>query len=172
MKITKIDNVNFVNASIKNSLASLLITCVEDGASLGFITPFLESEATEYWDHVNNELQSGGRLLLVAAQGEQVIGTVQLVLSDKKNGLHRADIEKLMVHPDVRGKGIAKELINHIENLARTLDRRLLILDTQTGSLASKLYLKLDYIPVGEIPHFALSTVGELEPTCIFYKHF
>lgn len=75
-----------------------------------------------------------------------------------------------MIHPDARGLGIAKALMQQVEILAQGLDRRLLILDTQTGSLASKLYLKLGYIPVGEIPHFALSTTGKLESTGIFLQ--
>ena len=60
--------------------------------------------------------------------------------------------------------------MHQVEAVASKQNRRLLILDTQTDSLAYQLYLNLGYQKVGEIPCFALSTEGELEATCVFYK--
>ncbi len=171
MQIIEIASLTPSNKSLKQNLISLLLTCVKHGASIGFLTPFSELEATQYWDSVASDMQRGGRILLIAIQDEQIIGTVQLSLSVKKNGFHRAEIEKLMVHPDARKQGIAKQLMHQVEAVASKQNRRLLILDTQTGSLAYQLYLNLGYQRVGEIPCFALSTEGELEATCIFYKY-
>ena len=170
MQIIEIASLTPSNASLKQNLISLLKSCVDQGASISFIPPFTELEAEQYWDCVASDLKGGMRRLLIATQGEQIIGTVQLSLSEKKNGLHRAEIEKLMVHPDARGLGVAKKLMHHVEALAKSLGRTLLILDTLTDSLAANLYLKLGFLRVGEIPCFALSTEGELEATCVFYK--
>ncbi|MEC4724479.1 GNAT family N-acetyltransferase [Shewanella sp. D64] len=171
MQIIEIASLTSSNESFTQGLISLLMTCVEHGASIGFMLPFTESEAVQYWDSVGSDMKKGGRRLLIATQDEQIIGTVQLSLSDKKNGLHRAEIEKLMVHPDARKQGIANVLMHQIEAVAQELARSLLILDTQTNSLAYKLYLKRGYRRVGDIPGFAFSIDGELEATCIFYKH-
>jgi acetyltransferase len=171
MQIIEIESLIPSNEFLKQNLISLLMSCVEHGASIGFITPFAELEARQYWDSVAFDMQRGVRILLIATQDEQIIGTVQLSLSEKKNGLHRAEIEKLMVHPDARKQGIAKKLMHQVEAVAQKLARSLLILDTQTDSLAYQLYLNLGYQRVGEIPGFAFSIDGELEATCIFYKH-
>ncbi len=47
--------------------------------------------------------------------------------------------------------------------------RSLLALDTQTGSVAHGLYLRLGYTEAGSIPGYALSLDGSL-PTTILYK--
>ena len=108
MQIIEIESFILSNEFLKQNLISLLLTCVKHGASIGFITPFSKLEAEQYWDSVASDMQRGGRILLIAIQDEQIIGTVQLSLSEKQNGSHRAEIEKLMVHPDARKQGIAK----------------------------------------------------------------
>ena len=170
MQIIELTDLSSSDPLLKNSLALLLKRCVDLGASIGFVTPFSELESNHYWDSVDNELNQGGRILLLATENQQVMGTVQLSLCNKKNGQHRAEVEKLMVHPDARELGIAGKLMHQVEALAKSRGRTLLILDTLTDSLAANLYLKLGFLRVGEIPNFALSAEGELEATCVFYK--
>jgi hypothetical protein len=56
------------------------------------------------------------------------------------------------------------------EQLARDCDRTLLVLDTVTGSDADRLYTRLGWTRVGEIPDFALLSGGGLTPTTYFFK--
>ena len=110
------------------------------------------------------------RFLLVANLSGKLVGTVQVSVCNKANGLHRAEIEKLMVHCQARGQGVAKRLMQEAEALASTLCRSLLVLDTKKGDIAEGMYSKLGYVKVGEIPGFALSSSGELDATVLFYK--
>lgn len=48
-----------------------------------------------------------------------------------------------------------------IEAAARESDRTLLVLDTVTGSTADRLYTRLGWQRVGEIPGYALMPDGE-----------
>ncbi|PHM49792.1 GNAT family N-acetyltransferase [Xenorhabdus miraniensis] len=154
----------------KDGLIHLLQNCVESDASIGFISPLTENEAAQYWQSVETELTSGHRLLLVALEGENITGSVQLSLCKKKNGLHRADVEKLMVHTTCRQRGIGRMLMEELERLAKQYQRSLLVLDTRTNDPASALYRKLGFIEVGQIPNFALNSNGELSGTTYFYK--
>ena len=151
-------------------LAALLVDCVESGASIGFVPPLPTSEALAYWDGLSAELQHGSRLLLVAMIENRVAGAVQLALCTKKNGLHRAEVEKLMVHTEHRGCGLGRALLARIERLARDRRRTLLVLDTRTGDVASSLYRKCGYIEAGQIPDYALNSRGGLDATTFFYK--
>jgi len=151
-------------------LSQLLVSCVDHDSSIGFLPPLSEQQAKTYWHTVNKELQHQSKVILIMESQEQVVACVQLALVTKANGLHRAEVEKLMVRKSARGQGIATKLMLAVENKANQLKRSLLVLDTRKGDSASRLYLKLGFEMAGEIPNFALSASGDLDATVYFYK--
>ncbi|RKF17404.1 GNAT family N-acetyltransferase [Alginatibacterium sediminis] len=155
---------------IEPQLQDLLVNCIEDGASLGFLTPSNQDEVKSYWHSVEQGLQNSSRKLFVALHEQQVLGTVQLALCSKANGSHRGEVEKLMVNTQARGQGIARQLMQLMEEHAAEIGLSLLVLDTRFGDVASTLYRNNNYIEAGSIPQFARSSSGELEATVYFYK--
>lgn len=155
---------------VEQGLIELLIECVNEGASIGFLPPLKKVEAISYWHHVEDELTKGERRLFVARESDKLVGVVQLALCQKANGIHRAEIEKLMVLPQQRGKGCGRALMVAAENAAVKLGRSLLVLDTRKGDVASKLYSAMGFQFAGEIPAFAISATGNLDATLLFYK--
>jgi acetyltransferase len=151
-------------------LTALVRATVEDGASIGFLPPLSDADARAYWSDVAAALRSGGRTLSVALLNGRVAGAVQLGLEMRPNGRHRAEVMKLMVHPDARGNGIGRELMLRGESLARKLGRTLLVLDTRCGDAAEQLYLRLGYTAAGIIPRYARSASGELHDTVFMFK--
>jgi acetyltransferase len=156
--------------AILPDLISLLQDTVNGGSSVGFIPPLLDSTAEHYWTGVFGEVAAGRRRLLVGIVDDHICGSVQLGLVTKQNGLHRADVEKLIVHSSYRNRGIAHSLLTVLEDQARQDGRTLLVLDTVEGSIAESLYRRCGYIPVGVIPNYALSAQGSLDSTVVFYK--
>ncbi|MBO2945610.1 GNAT family N-acetyltransferase [Paenibacillus sp. F411] len=155
-----------LSAPLLQSLSELLAAVVEDGASVGFMPPLSLASAESYWRKVPGE----DVLLWVAMDQEVVCGTVQLHLSMKENGLHRAEVAKLMVHPDHRQKGIGRALMKAAEAGAVREGRSLLVLDTRQGDPSNLLYRSEGYIEAGTIPRFALSSHGSLDATVFYYK--
>jgi GNAT superfamily N-acetyltransferase len=153
-------------------LAEVLHAVVHDGASVSFILPFSIDDARRFWtEKVLPGVASGSRRLLVARSGGRIVGTVQLELAGQPNQEHRAEVAKLLVHPDARRRGIARALMAALEDLARSHRRTLLTLDTRTDDRAEPLYVSMGYIPVGQIPRFARGPHSpQLEATSIFYK--
>lgn len=147
-------------------LASLLVAAVDDGASLGFLPPLDGDEATEYWQSALTD----DVILWAAELDGKIVGTVQLQLATKANGTHRAEIAKLMVHPDCRRLGIARALMHTAEQRARDLGRTLLVLDTRAGDPSNLLYQSIGFIEGGKIPEYCKSASGELDATVIYYK--
>ena len=166
MKIKAVPSIK----GVSKSLNSLLIDSVASGASIGFIAPLSLQSAHDYWQGVDGDLATPYRRLYLALDGDTVIGSVQLSLCAKANGAHRGEVEKLMVHSEHQGKGIAKQLMSNLESDAYTLGIKLLVLDTRQGDTASYLYRKLNYLEAGTIPDFAKSSTGELDATVYFYK--
>ncbi|MBL0388511.1 GNAT family N-acetyltransferase [Tumebacillus sp. ITR2] len=149
-------------------LSNLLIDVVADGASVGFLPPLGEADARTYWKGV---WAPGVTVWSVSLEGT-LIGTVQLHEAHSQNGKHRAEIAKLMVHSDCRGRGIARALMNVAEKSARDQGRTLLVLDTRAGDPSNSLYQSLGFIEAGRIPNYARSADGNLDETVFYYKHF
>lgn len=151
-------------------LGALLKACVEDGAGIGFVLPLSLEKARAFWASRIPMLKTGAGYLLVAEDGGDVVGTVMLLPAPQDNGRHRAEVAKLMVHPDHRRKGLARALMAATDGLARDLDRWLLVLDTVTGDRAEKLYPTCGFEKVGIIPDYARNSHGSLDATTLFFK--
>src|SRR5438128_10023178 len=83
-------------------LVQLLQDAVDSVASVGFLPPLSENVARVYWQGTIDAVARGTCLLLVARQGDSVVGTVQLALATQPNAQHRAEVQKLMVHTRAR----------------------------------------------------------------------
>ncbi len=153
-----------------DGLADLLVDCVEDGASVGFMYPLAREKAVAFWRRVADGVAAGERAILIAEDGTGIVGTVHLLLAIPENQPHRADVTKMLVHPRARRRGVGAALMGAVEQMARDCGRTLLVLDTVTGSDADRLYARLGWVRVGEIPDFALLAHGGLWGTMVFYK--
>jgi GNAT superfamily N-acetyltransferase len=154
------------------ALSSILMDCVEGGASVSFMTPLTREKADGFWLGVAASVAAGDRVLLVAEDrsGGELVGTVQVVLGMPENQPHRAEIAKMLVHRSARRKGVGAILMRAAEETARELGRTLLVLDTVTGGDGERLYERLGWSRVGVVPDFALMPDGQPCATTIFYK--
>jgi len=154
------------------ALGALLHACVHDGASIGFVLPFTLAEGEAYWrNKVLPRVRDGCVILLAARMHDRIVGSVQLDCDTPPNQPHRAEVRKLLVHPDCRRQGIAKALMAAIERRAAALGRSLLTLDTRTGDHAEPLYAALGYRTAGIIPGYCRDPLAaKLDPTTVMYK--
>jgi mannose-6-phosphate isomerase-like protein (cupin superfamily)/GNAT superfamily N-acetyltransferase len=159
-----------VSASQLGELASLLMDCVEGGASVSFMQPLERERALAFWSSVASAVASGERALLVAEDSLGICGTAQLVLSLPQNQPHRADVSKVLVHRRARRQGLGAALMRAAEATARECGRDLLVLDTVTGGDAQRLYERLGWVRVGDVPRFALMPTGEFCSTTFYYR--
>lgn len=151
-------------------LADVLIDCVEGGASVSFMAPLTRERALAFWRRVAQDTNDGRRALIVAEDAHGVCGTVQLILDLPENQPHRADVAKMLVHRRARRRGLGEALMREAEAAARDSGRTLLVLDTVTGSTADRLYTRLGWVRVGEVPEYALMPDGAPCPTTFFYR--
>ena len=156
-----------------DDLVSLLIECVDGGASMGYLAPLPVADATGYWRSVGDELGGGSRILIVARDtpGGRIVGSAQLSIATRPNGRYRAEVQKVMVRPSHRRRGLGTRLMAEVETVARERGVRLLHLDTSEGpSGARALYETLGYTYAGGIPGWALDPDGTPAKNAIFYK--
>jgi len=160
-------------ASRLPELGRLLHACVHGGASVSFVLPYSQEDAQAYWRGKVLPAVAGGTLhLWVACHEGRIAGSVQLDTDTPPNQPHRAEVRKLLVHPDFRRRGIARRLLLEAHAMAARLGRSLITLDTRTGDSAEPLYTSLGYRTVGVIPGFSRDPfdAAKLDGTTIMYK--
>jgi GNAT superfamily N-acetyltransferase len=157
------------DACVKD-LAELLVDAVDGGASVGFLAPFGHEEAAAWWRAQAPAVAGGDFMVWVCRDGGRVAAVVGLVLAAKPNARHRAEIVKLMVRRDARGRGLSRALLATAEQAALTAGADLLLLDTETGSVAEHVYASGGWTRYGIVPDYAGSPDGTLRDCSFFYK--
>ena len=153
------------------ALTDVLIDCVEGGASVSFMHPLSRGRAVEFWHRVARGVAAGERALLVAEDARGLCGTVQLIFDLPENQSHRADVAKMLVHRRARRQGLGAALMRAAEATARECGKTLLVLDSVTGGDAARLYERLGWVRVGDIPGYALMPRGGLCSTTYYYRN-
>jgi GNAT superfamily N-acetyltransferase len=151
-------------------LAELLIDCVDGGASVGFMHPLGRDRAITFWRRIADDVAAGERALIVAEDSDGLCGTVQLVLAQPDNQPHRADLAKMLVHRRARRRGLGAALLRAAESTARECGKDVLVLDAVTGGDAARMYERLGWTRVGDIPRYALMPDGAFCSTTVFYR--
>ncbi len=155
----------------RDDLIELLRDVVDGGSSVNFIAPLDLGIAAAFWERIAGEAAAGSRIVLAALDAERVVGCAHLALAMQPNGRNRAEVQKVLTHSRARRQGIATRLMQAVEDEARAANRTTLVLDTERGSAAERLYERVGYVRVGVIPQFALNSDGsEYLDAVFFYK--
>jgi len=149
-------------------LADVLVACVAEGASVGWVATPDPSAAEAWWARFLADPHT--RTWVARDPAGRIVATASLVLAAQENGGHRAEVVKVLVHPDARRRGLARALLGAVEGGAQAEGRTLLVLDTNAGSDAERLYAGAGYERVGAIPEFSRQTSGTLHPTVLYYR--
>jgi len=153
---------------VEPDLAAILVDCVAGGASVGFLSSLTVEQARRWW---HDALRQPGTLTWAAwLHDGPALGVVQFRPAAFPNAAHRAEVVKLLVHRGARGRGLAGQLMDHLEAEARRQGRWLLLLDTQTGSTAERLYARWGWQAVGIVDEHAADPAGRRQPTTFMAK--
>jgi ribosomal protein S18 acetylase RimI-like enzyme len=151
-------------------LADILMACVEAGASVSFLPPLNADVAQGFWRRSLADIALDRKAIWVAWVDGVLVGTVTLDLAMPPNQPHRAEVAKLLVHPEARRRGVGQALMAALEAEAMQRGRRLLTLDTRADDAGEALYRSLGWQEAGRIPGFALNADGSAAATIFFYK--
>jgi ribosomal protein S18 acetylase RimI-like enzyme len=155
--------------ALTDALTALLVEVTANGSSVGFMHPLAPARAAEWWRVALADAARGGRIVFGAFAGGTLAGTVTLYLAMPENQPHRAEIMKLQVALAFRRRGVGERLMRAAEARARELGRSVLVLDTASDD-ARRLYERLGWSRVGDIPDYALYPNGEPCATTIYWK--
>jgi GNAT superfamily N-acetyltransferase len=152
------------------ALTDVLVDCVEGGASVGFMHPLTRDRAKSFWRWTAHRVASGERAILIAEDAAGICGTIQMIMALPENQPHRAEVTKMLVHRRSRRQGVGSALLRATEGIARENGKNLLMLDAVTSGDAARLYEKLGWARVGDVPNFALMPDGASCSTTFYYR--
>jgi GNAT superfamily N-acetyltransferase len=151
-------------------LARLLIDATAHGTGVGFLHPLAPDRAEAHWRKAFAAAEGGERVILGLREHGRVIGTVTLVIGLPENQPHRAEVQKVLVAVEHRGRGLGAELMRAVESLAANLGKSLLVLDAVPTGSGARLYDRVGWTRAGEIPDFALLPDGTPTATRFYWK--
>jgi GNAT superfamily N-acetyltransferase len=158
------------SASAERRLAEILCACVDAGASVSYLRPLALDVARGFWKRAAADVAAGARILLAAWEDGALAGTVMLEFATAPNQPHRAEVQKLLVHPSARRRGLARALMLRAEQEALRAGRSLLTLDTRAGDAAENLYRAMGWQEAGRIPGYALNADRTPCDTVYFWR--
>ncbi|KAE9363651.1 acyl-CoA N-acyltransferase [Stipitochalara longipes BDJ] len=161
------------------SLVSVHATCITQPTHTvaTFLPPLDQSVMEKWWEDRTKEVMTGNRHIIMQISPntttgkEEVVGVVMLDKPQSQTVPHTAWVEKLLVLPEWRRKGVTKRMMVRLEEVAKKAGRTLLMLDTEKDSPAELVYPRLGYVRVGEVPRYMISPLdGSLKDGVWFYK--
>ena len=95
-----------------------------------FLPPLSHTRMLDYWLSLSEDIEKSRTALILqfAAEDEaEVAGYVCLMMPATETGPFRGEVNKLMVSPKHRRKGVARRVMEKLENVARERGRDLLV---------------------------------------------
>ena len=157
-------------ASAVPRLCNILRACVAEGADLAFLPPLAPDAAQVFWRGNAADVARGVRILLGGWVDGVLCGTVTAALAGAPNQPHRAAVEHLMVSPCCRRRGLARAMMDRLEQEALRSGRTLLTLATRAGDPAEHLFRSMAWKEAGLIPGYTLRADGTKADTRFFWK--
>ena len=157
-------------SSAVERLAAILIACVDQGASVSFLPPLDPAKARAFWSRTASDVGSGGRVIVAAWVNGVLSGAGMLDLATPENQPHRAEVQKILVDPAIRRRGLGRCILRRLEQAGVAHGRTLLTLDTKAGDPGEALYTSEGWQEAGRIPGYALDAGGTAHATVFFWK--
>ena len=106
------------------------MACIEqDNTVATFLPPLDPSAVLEWWLDRAEEVKKGTRTIVMCLAGDQeeVAGVVMLYKPLTQTGPQRGEVEKLLVSPDFRRRGVARLLMGKLESEGKEAGRWLFV---------------------------------------------
>ena len=141
---------------IKNSWIKLLSITLGDDSILGFDGTFFSNEilVNQYVEQIRFDIEKGNLVLLVSIYNDELIVCCTLKLSNQQTTRHICDLQKGLIHPEFRSKGLLEKALAHIAMFCTDENISLLTLDVRMNSIGHKVWVKSGFETYGELTDY------------------
>ncbi|KUI57468.1 Acetyltransferase [Cytospora mali] len=162
-------------------LAGLQAQCITHDRMIGFfMTPLSNEKLLAWWKDRIAETKVGTRIIIILlnesdpgskAKGDELVGVVMLAMPHSETSPFRARVESLLISTKYRKRGGAVVLMKALHIEANRKGKTLLMTETESGSGAESVFIKMDYTVIGRVPQYCLNPAGELRDGVFLYKN-
>lgn len=131
------------------TLATLWLAVSREGGAVGFLPDAPERDVLAAAEHVVREVRAGREKMIVIETGAALAGAVFLRRGPGPIVEHRADLLRLMVHPDLQGEGWGTRLLDAAVAHAAEMGLQQLLLSARGGTRLPEFYAKQGWTEVG-----------------------
>ncbi|MHA6621373.1 GNAT family N-acetyltransferase [Pseudonocardia sp. DLS-67] len=134
------------------SLGTLWTAVTRAGGAVGFVADAPEEEIRTSAEQVVEDVRAGREELIALGSGDDLLGAVFLRRGAKATMRHRADVVRLMVHPDLQGRGWGTALLDAAVARATAIGLEQLLLSARGGTTLPEFYVEQGWTQVGLFP--------------------
>jgi acetyltransferase len=134
------------------SLGTLWTAVTRAGGAVGFVADAPEEDIRASAERVVEDVRAGRERLIALESDGALLGTVFLRGGGHATRRHRADVKRLMVHPDLQGRGWGKALLDAAVAHATAIGLEQLLLSARGGTTLPEYYARQGWTPVGLFP--------------------
>jgi len=151
-------------------LAKVHHDALRSGMALGALESMGRGVLERSYRDVVAGLDERERLLLVGEEQGEVVGMAQVVFSGATNADHRAEVQRVGVAANARGRGVGHRVMSAAEAVAREHGVTLLWLTTHSDTDACAFYEAIGYTRMGTMPNYSRRPDGTLWPAAFYFK--
>ena len=113
-----------------HQFADIQIACIEsDKMVADFMPPLNAAKMTRWWAEKALQIaaEPSSRHIIFMEENGRATGVVMLEMKTHETGNYRGEVQKLIVSPQHRQRGIARKMMGKLEEVARSEGRTLLV---------------------------------------------
>lgn len=118
------------HAHLISQFVDLQIACIEsDRMVADYLLPLNRERMSQWWAEKAAQVaaEAGSRHIIFMEENSQATGIVMLQMNTTETGGFRGEVQKLLVSPQHRQRGIARRMMGKLEEVAKAEGRTLLV---------------------------------------------
>jgi L-amino acid N-acyltransferase YncA len=123
--------------------------------TIGFPEPLDPIEGEQLIAKLNDDVKAGRSYVLVAEQGDKVVGQLILTPHRLPNCKHLVELSRGIIDPSFRGTGLALSAFKEIARKCEEIGGEVIYLDVRAGTVAAELWKSFGFVPFGKLPDYA-----------------
>ncbi|ALE72701.1 hypothetical protein AD006_13170 [Pseudonocardia sp. EC080610-09] len=149
------------------ALGDLWIAVTEAGGAVDFVPGWDPGEIRDLAAATIDGVRSGDAWMIVAGDGAEPDGTVFLA---RGSGIaaHRADVQRLMVRPDLQGRGVGTALLAAAVAHGREMGVEMVTLGARGGTPLPAFYAARGFAEYGRLPAGVRLAPGDARDVHLF----
>jgi GNAT superfamily N-acetyltransferase len=137
---------------LRDEIVALWRDVTNAGGAVGFIPPVTSTDIRPTATAALAAVDGGRDRLLVGFAGERPAAVLLFIGGQTALARHWRTVKRVMVHPDLQGRGYGHALMREAERSARQFGWAALHLTVRGGTGTERFYLGLGYREVGRLP--------------------